>query len=79
MFVLRTGSVDVIITPGQLTHRANFYFQLASLLSAGVPMMQALEMARSSQSGSYRREIGVILAQLQQGCTFGEAVNATGE
>lgn len=42
-------------------------------------MMQALEMARSSQSGSYRREIAVILAKLQQGCTFGEAVNATGD
>lgn len=68
----------MIITPGQLTRRANFYFQLASLLSAGVPIMQALEMTRGSQSGTYRREIGVILAKIQQGSTFGEAVNATG-
>ena len=67
------------ITPGQLTRRANFYFQLASLLSAGVPIIQALEMARSGESGAYRWQIDVILSRLQTGCTFGEALSATGD
>jgi type II secretory pathway component PulF len=68
----------MIFTPGQLTHRANFYFQLASLLSAGVPIMQALEMAKSNQSVRYRHEIGNILSALTQGSTFHEAINTTG-
>src|SRR5687768_2103476 len=68
----------MIITPGQLTRRADFYFQLASLLSAGVPIMQALEMARSSRAGTYRSEVATILSYLQQGCTLGDAVERTG-
>jgi|SRR5687768_3437006 len=68
----------MIFTPGQLTHRANFYFQLASLLSAGVPIIQALEMAKSNQSVRYRREISNILSALKQGSTFHEAINTTG-
>ncbi|HEX7863095.1 MAG TPA: type II secretion system F family protein [Verrucomicrobiae bacterium] len=68
----------MIITPGQLTRRADFYFQLASLQSAGVPIIQALEMVRSSRGGTYRREVGHILSYLQQGCTLGDAVERTG-
>jgi type II secretory pathway component PulF len=68
----------MIITPGQLTHRANFYFQLASLLSAGVPIMQALEMARASESRAYRDGISSVLDYLNQGSTLTDALNATG-
>lgn len=69
----------MIITPGQLTRRANFYFQLASLLSAGVPIIQALEMTRGKSRGTYAWNIGVIINALQQGATFGDSVNATGD
>lgn len=69
----------MIITPGQLTHRANFYFQLASLLSAGVPIMQALEMARSTESRAYRHGISSVLDHLNQGSTLTDALNATGD
>ena len=51
----------MIITPGQLTRRANFYFQLASLLSAGVPVIQALEMTRGKSRDTYAWNIGVII------------------
>src|SRR5688572_28162895 len=68
----------MIITPGQLTRRADFYFQLASLQSAGVAIIEALEMVRSSRGGTYRREVGNILTFLQQGCTLGDAVERTG-
>lgn len=69
----------MIITPGQLTRRATFYFQLASLLSAGVPIIQALEMTRGKSRGTYAWNVGVIINALQQGSTFGDSVNATGD
>jgi type IV pilus assembly protein PilC len=69
----------MIITPGQLTRRANFYFQLASLLSAGVPVIQALEMTRGKSRDTYAWNIGVIINALQQGATFGHSINATGD
>lgn len=68
----------MIVTPGQISRRANFYFQLASLLSAGVPIIQALEMGRNSSGRAYHRPISSILAQLQQGSTFSDAANSTG-
>ena len=69
----------MIIAPGQLTRRANFYFELASLLSAGVPILQALEMARSTQSRAYRQGISSVLNYLNQGSTLADAFNATGD
>jgi type IV pilus assembly protein PilC len=69
----------VILTPGQISRRANFYFQLGSLLSAGVPILQALEQARNNVGRSYESPITTILNKIQQGATFSEAVAATGK
>lgn len=69
----------MILTPGQISRRANFYFQLASLLSAGVPIIQALEQGRNNTGRSYEAPITTILSKLQHGATFSEAVNATGK
>lgn len=69
----------MVITPGQITRRANFYFQLASLLSAGVAIMQALELARKESSPGYEWPVSTILQRLQQGSTLGEAIAATGD
>ncbi len=66
------------ITPGQISRRADFYFQLASLISAGVPIIQALEMLHQSFSGSYRQHLSTVVAKLNQGSTFAEAMRATG-
>src|SRR5687768_18215238 len=69
----------MIFTPGQLSRRANFYFQLGSLLSAGVPIIQSLEQTRNSIGRGYEVPISTILSQLQRGATFSEAVAATGK
>jgi type IV pilus assembly protein PilC len=69
----------MILTPGQISRRANFYFQLGSLLSAGVPIIQALDQARRNGGPSYQGPITTILNKVQQGATFGEAVEATGK
>jgi type II secretory pathway component PulF len=66
------------VTPGQLTRRANLYFQLASLVGAGVPIIQALEMVRSG-SRAYRTQLSTVIGRLQQGATFTEALRATGK
>jgi type II secretory pathway component PulF len=68
----------VILTPGQLATRADFYFQLAGLVTAGIPLIQALEMVRAN-ARSLRAPLSVTLARLQAGATFGEALNATGQ
>jgi type IV pilus assembly protein PilC len=68
----------MILTPGQISRRADFYFQLGSLLSAGVPIIQALEQGRNHTGRSYEAPITLILSKLQQGSTFSEAVEATG-
>jgi type IV pilus assembly protein PilC len=67
----------MIFTPGQLAARSDFYFQLASLIAAGVPLIQALEMVRGN-SRKARTHVSIIISRLQAGTTFGEALNATG-
>jgi len=66
------------LTPGQISRRADFYFQLASLIAAGVPIIHALEMLQKSVSSSYRNRLVTVLQRLQQGTTFTDAMKATG-
>jgi type II secretory pathway component PulF len=65
----------VILTPGQLNRRAELYYQLGSMISAGVPLMQALEMAgRSASLRGSRKSISEILGHMQNGLTFSDAM-----
>lgn len=67
----------LIITPGQIQQRADFYFQLQSLVAAGVPMIQALEMVgRNPPARSYRPRIQELIGLLQQGSTLTEGARA---
>src|SRR5688500_18406610 len=66
------------ITPGQISRRADFYFQLSSLIAAGVPIIQALEMLQKTVNGAYPGHIATVLAKLKQGSSFTEAMVATG-
>src|SRR6476646_90775 len=66
------------VTPGQISRRADFYFQLASLIAAGVPIIQALEMLQKTLSGSYGRHLETVVAKLNQGTTFTGAIRETG-
>jgi type II secretory pathway component PulF len=64
-----------MLTPRQLSQRAELYHQLASLISAGVPLISALEMARDSRSHrAAQRPLGIILSLLAQGAPFNEAL-----
>ena len=66
-----------IITPGQLNQRADFYFQLQSLVRAGVPIIQALQMLAGNNSvRSYRPHLEGVMERLQNGATLGEAMAA---
>ena len=65
----------VIITPGQLARRGEFYHQLASLLTAGMTLVQSLEQIhRAPPSVFLRRPLQALIDGLGQGLTFGEAL-----
>jgi type II secretory pathway component PulF len=65
----------LFISPGQFTRRAEFYFQLAQFLSAGVDLNHALRHLRQNATGrSYRETSGQLLEQIGRGRTFCEAL-----
>lgn len=65
----------MIFTPGQLNRRAELYHQLSSMITAGVPLMQALEMAGKNASlRSSGKYISALLEHLRNGKTFSEAM-----
>ena len=65
-------------TPGQLARRAEFYHELAGLISAGIGLPQALQNIRSMRHARpYRTNIDIILKELNQGATFAEAIGKT--
>src|SRR5438046_6377658 len=69
--------MPLIVTPRQLSHQAELYHQLASLISAGIPLIQSLEvLRRSPPSSSFRRPLDRVLKQLAQGATFSQALGA---
>jgi type IV pilus assembly protein PilC len=65
----------MIVTPGQLTHRAEFYHQLSQLTGAGLGLVQSLEqLYRNPPSHAYREPIRETLTALSQGLTLTEAL-----
>jgi len=65
----------MILTPGQLNRRAEFYHQLGTMVTAGVPLIQTLETAsRNRATGSMRRFIPMIVEQMHNGHTFGDSM-----
>src|SRR5256885_13143940 len=68
-------TMPLIITPGQLSRRADFYYQLAQLTSAGLTLMHALEhLKQNPPSFSYRVHIRNLLEDLKHGYTFTESL-----
>ena len=71
--------MQLIITPGQLSRRADFYHQLAKLTGAGLGLLQTLEqLKRNPPDRSYREPITRALGQIVDGSTFTEAVQSCG-
>jgi type II secretory pathway component PulF len=67
-------------TPGQLNRRSQFYQQLGQLLAAGITLVNALEMiSRKLPDRSYREPIRRILAEIQQGGNFTDALQSLGK
>jgi type II secretory pathway component PulF len=64
-----------MVTPGQLARRAQLYDQLAASITAGLPLMQALEMAGRNRSlrGS-QLQIRALLGHLRDGYTFADSM-----
>ena len=68
------------VTPGLLKRRSEFYRELAALAAAGVPLIRALqEVQRRPPSRSYRQPLGTVIASLNQGSTFTEAMSGLGD
>ncbi|HNQ89386.1 MAG TPA: type II secretion system F family protein [Verrucomicrobiota bacterium] len=65
-----------IITPGQLVRQAEFYHQLAAMMAAGIPVVQALQQTAKAPPGpGFRRPLQALLGGLGQGMTFAEAAS----
>ena len=65
----------LVVTPGQLNQRADFYFQLHSLIKAGVPVIQGLEMlVGNNWPRSYVPHLRSVILRLQTGATLFEAL-----
>jgi type IV pilus assembly protein PilC len=64
-----------MVTPGQLARRAQLYDQLAASITAGLPLMRALDMASRNRSmrGS-QQHIRALLGQLQEGHTLADSM-----
>lgn len=71
--------MPLIITPGQLKHRAELYHTLGVLLSAGLTAPKALEQLQSNPpSRALRAPIAQLQEHLRQGATVGDAVARMG-
>ena len=71
--------MPLIVTPGQLTHRAEFYYQLSQLTSAGIGLVQALDQVQKNPPArSYREPVLRLISELAQGFTFSEAIQRIG-
>lgn len=65
----------MIITPGQLNRRAELYHQLGSMITAGVPLLKALELVSDNPSNRVsRRTILGLIDHLKSGLTFSESM-----
>ena len=69
----------IVITPGQLTRRAELYHQLAQLTVAGLPILRSLEqIGRHPPSRSFRAPLRIAIQEITNGSTFTEALAQTG-
>jgi type II secretory pathway component PulF len=62
----------MIITPGAFNRRAEFYHQLGSMITAGVPLTRALEMAVRNPSA--RKIVPQLMEHLKAGLTFTDSM-----
>lgn len=69
----------IVITPGQLTRRAELYHQLAQLTVAGLPILRSLEqIERHPPSRAFREPLRAAIREIVEGYTFTEAIARSG-
>jgi type IV pilus assembly protein PilC len=69
--------MPLIITPRQLTQRAELFHQLNQFTSAGIPIVQALEqIKRSPPARSFREPLQHLLDELAKGATLAESLQS---
>jgi type IV pilus assembly protein PilC len=67
--------MSFIVTPGQINRRAQLYEQLASMITAGVPLLKTLEMAGQNNSlRASKKTIRSLIVHLQEGYTFSDSM-----
>src|SRR5262245_46783216 len=72
--------MSLIVTPGQLSRRAELYHQLGSTIAAGIPIIQALEIVSDTRGArTLQKPLQHLIVQLQQGATFSEALRSLGQ
>jgi type IV pilus assembly protein PilC len=73
------ATMPLILTPGQLARRSEFYHQLGQLTAAGLGLTRALEQIQHAPpSRSFRAPVRVVLAEIAEGYTFTESVRRAG-
>lgn len=69
--------MPLIVTPGQLNHRAEFYHQLAQLTSAGLGVLPALEqLQRNPPTRSFRAPLQRCFGVLAEGLPVADSLRA---
>lgn len=64
----------MIITPGQLTRRADFYYQLGQLTAAGLGVTGSLQqLRRTSSSSLFRANLAAALVDIEAGASISES------
>jgi len=67
--------MPIIVTPGQLNRRAELYHQLGAMITAGVPLIKALEMVSSNPAIRVSRaELLQLIGHLKSGLTFSDSM-----
>ena len=69
--------MPLIVTPGELNRRADFYHQLQQLTSAGLGIVRSLDQLRKNPpSRAYRNNTQLLLTQIEHGHALGESMRA---
>lgn len=64
-----------MVTPRQLNNRAQLFDQLSSMISAGMPLTKALEMAgKNRATGTPQKVIQALVHYLREGYTFTDSM-----
>jgi len=70
--------MSLIVTPGQLSRRAELYYQIAQLAAAGIGLVQAIEqLERHPPTRSFRKPLQLLLVKIHEGATFTDALRAS--